>query len=138
MSGRFTISQLAHAARVPTTTVRYSERVGLVQPEGRSAGNYRLYPEESLRMLEFIWAAQAIGFTLDELKALFSAARSTASPCKDVQSLSQKQLVEVDQRLRDLLHVQRVLRASLEECKATRQTECCPVIETLREKSRAK
>ena len=28
MSGRYTISQLAHAAEVPTTTVRYYERVG--------------------------------------------------------------------------------------------------------------
>src|SRR5260370_754788 len=42
MSGRFTISQLAHAADVPTTTVPYYERAGLVKPEDRSAGNYRL------------------------------------------------------------------------------------------------
>lgn len=47
MSKRYTISQLAHAADIPTTTVRYYERVGLVEPEDRSAGNYRLYSEES-------------------------------------------------------------------------------------------
>ena len=57
MSKQYTISQLAQAADIPTTTVRYYERVGLVEPEDRSVGNYRLYSEESLRKLKFIPAA---------------------------------------------------------------------------------
>ena len=52
MSKQYTISQLAQAADIPTTTVRYYERVGLVEPEDRTVGNYRLYSEESLRKLK--------------------------------------------------------------------------------------
>ncbi|MFN4261606.1 MAG: heavy metal-responsive transcriptional regulator [Gemmataceae bacterium] len=138
MSKQYTISQLAHAANIPTTTVRYYERVGLVEPEDRSAGNYRLYSEESLRKLKFIRAAQAIGFTLDDVKALLSTPSNTAASCRDVQSLIENRLAEVDQRLKDLRHVQRVLRASLEKCKDTEQADCCHVIETLRETSGAR
>ncbi len=63
MNKQFTISQLAKAADVPTTTVRYYERIGLVQPDDRSQGNYRLYRNDSLRKVKFIRAAQAIGFS---------------------------------------------------------------------------
>jgi DNA-binding transcriptional MerR regulator len=138
MSGRYTISQLAHAAEVPTTTVRYYERVGLVQPEDRSGGNYRLYSDESLQKLKFIRAAQAIGFTLEDVKALLSAPNSNAASCRQVQSLIEERLAEVAQRLKDLRHVQQVLKLALEKCRETERADCCHVIETLRETSEAK
>lgn len=136
MGRQFTISQVAKAADLPTTTVRYYERVGLVEPEDRSAGNYRLYSEESLRKLKFIRAAQAIGFTLDDVKALLSTPSNTASSCGEVQSLIEDRLAEVGRRLKDLRHVQRVLKSSLEKCKETEREDCCHVIETLREKTK--
>ena len=136
MAKQFTISQVAKAADLPTTTVRYYERVGLVEPEDRSAGNYRLYSEESLRKLKFIRAAQAIGFTLDDVKALLSTTSSTAASCREVQSLIEDRLAEVGMRLKDLRHVQRVLKSSLEKCQETEQADCCHVIETLRETAR--
>jgi MerR family mercuric resistance operon transcriptional regulator len=138
MSGRYTISQLAHAAEVPTTTVRYYERVGLVQPEDRSVGNYRLYSDESLQKLKFIRTAQAIGFTLDDVKALLFAPDSSAASCRQVQSLIEERLAEVAQRLKDLRHVQQVLKSSLAKCRETERVNCCHVIETLRETSEAK
>lgn len=138
MSGRYTISQLAHAADVPTTTVRYYERVGLVQPEDRSVGNYRLYSDESLQKLKFIRTAQAIGFTLDDVKALLSTPDSSAASCRHVQSLIEERLAEVSQRLKDLRHVQQVLKSALAKCRETERVNCCHVIETLRETSEAK
>jgi DNA-binding transcriptional MerR regulator len=138
MSGRYTISQLARAAGVPTTTVRYYERVGLVRPEDRSAGNYRLYSEESLRKLKFIRAAQSIGFTLDDVKALLATPDSSAASCRAVQPLIEQRLSEVAWRLITLRHVQRVLRSALKKCRQTEQIGCCHVIETLRELSDAK
>ena len=123
MARTFTISQVAKAAELPTTTVRYYERVGLVEPQDRSAGNYRLYSEESLRKLKFIRAAQAIGFTLDDVKALLSTPNSTASSCREVQSLIEDRLVEVGRRLKDLRHVQRILNSSLAKCKKTENAD---------------
>jgi len=133
MSTWFTISQLANAVDVPTTTVRFYERVGLVEPEDRSEHNHRLYSEESVRKLKFIRAAQNIGFKLDDVKALLSTPSSTAASCREVQSVIEDRLANVSKRLKDLRRVQRVLKLSLEKCKETERADCCYVIETLRE-----
>ena len=66
----YTIGQLAKEANVPTSTVRYYERVGHLQPDGRSSGNYRVYSPAALKRLRFIRAAQATGFTLDDITTL--------------------------------------------------------------------
>ena len=131
MGKQFTISQVAKAAELPTTTVRYYERVGLVEPEDRSAGNYRLYCEESLRKLKFIRAAQAIGFTLDNIKALLERPDDQNPACQDVQRLIEERLSDIQQNLKDLRHVQRVLQTSLDKCREFRSAECCHVLETL-------
>jgi len=136
MSRQYTISQLAKSAGIPTTTMRYYDRIGLVEPEHRSDGNYRLYGEASLRKVKFIRRAQSIGFTLDDVKALLAAPESTAASCREVQSLIEERIAEVGQRLRDLHHVQRVLKSSLEKCKETERADCCHVIETLRERAK--
>lgn len=135
MGKQFTISQLAEIVGVPTTTVRYYERVGLLKPEDRSAGNYRLYSDESLRRLKFIRAAQAVGFVLDDVKELLGRADQEPPPCRDVQALIEQRLADIDEKLKDLRHVQRVLKSSLAKCRETEQAGCCHVIETLRRKS---
>jgi MerR family mercuric resistance operon transcriptional regulator len=132
MSKQFTISQMAKAANVPTTTVRYYERIGLLHPEDRSHGNYRLYSDDSLRKVKFIRAAQAIGLTLDDVKALLGVPDSSAASCRIVQPLIEERLAEVGQRLKDLRHVQHVLKSALEKCRGTERADCCHVIETLR------
>ena len=63
----FTIGELAKAARVPTSTVRYYEREGILRPAGRSSSNYRLYAKEDIERLRFIRGAQATGFTLRDV-----------------------------------------------------------------------
>lgn len=133
MGKKYTISQLAKAADVPSTTVRYYERVGLMEPEARSAGNYRLYGEESLRKLKFIRAAQAIGFALDDVKALLDVPDRGAGSCQVVRPLIEERLAEVARRLKDLRHVQKVLTEALRRCRESERSGCCQVLASLRE-----
>ena len=129
--GPYTISQLARAAAVPTSTVRYYERIGLLKPEERSRANYRLYGGESLRRLRFIRAAQAVGFALDDIGALLG--EQTLS-CRDVQALVETRLADVGERLKDLRHVQRTLKSTLAKCRAS-DGRVCSVVDQLRSKS---
>jgi MerR family mercuric resistance operon transcriptional regulator len=132
MKGRYTISQLAKAAGVPTTTMRYYERIGLVEPEDRSHGNYRLYSDMSLQKVNFIRAAQATGFTLDDVKALLSDDAGGTPKCGNVQGLIEDRLVDIEERLKDLRHVRQVLKSALEKCQKQKKTDCCRVVEGLR------
>lgn len=127
----FTIGQLAKEAGVPTSTVRYYERIGLVAPEGRSSGNYRVYTTQALERLRFIRAAQATGFTLDDVTALLNLRDGTTAPCKEVQTLVEDRLADTEQRLQDLRHVQSVLKASLNMCRRSERTGRCHVIDDL-------
>lgn len=127
----YTIGQLARAASVPTSTVRYYERVGLLQPAGRTAGNYRLYSEEALERLRFIRSAQATGFTLEDVTALFHLRDGTTDSCEDVQALIEDRLSDIEKRMSDLRLVQRVLKATLKCCRETEWSGHCYVIDRL-------
>jgi MerR family mercuric resistance operon transcriptional regulator len=131
MGTMHTIGELARVSGVRTSTVRYYERIGLLNPEGRSEGNYRLYGEEAVRRLRFIRAAQATGFTLEDVTALLSFRDGQTACCKEVQQLIEQRLVDVQQRMEDLRHVQSVLKSSLEKCRRTEEQGHCEVIDRL-------
>ena len=126
MGSAFTIGALARAAEVPTSTVRYYERAGLLRPSARSAGNYRLYSKEDLHRLRFIRAAQATGFTLEDVTQLLRPA-----PCAKVQELIEDRLAQLVARMKELRHVQKVLNASLRACREHEVSGRCEVIDTL-------
>ena len=133
MSDRLTIGELARTAGVPASTIRYYERTGLVRRPPRSASNYRLYGEEDVYRVRFIRAAQATGFTLDDVAELLK--RST---CRRVRRRIAERLEEVSARMKDLRHVQRVLKVALTTCQEHEPTGRCGVIETLSASARAK
>jgi MerR family mercuric resistance operon transcriptional regulator len=124
--GLLTIGELARAADVPTSTVRYYERQGLLEPSRRSASNYRLYSQDDLDRLRFIRAAQATGFTLEHVSKLLRPA-----PCARVQDLIRERLSQVDAHMRELRHVKRVLGAALETCRKHEATGRCRVVADL-------
>lgn len=114
----FTISELAHAAGVPTTTVRYYERAGLLMPTARSGAGYRLYGIAALERLRFIRAAQGVGFALDDVGALLELDTNRTTLCQtEVASILEKRLAETEARLRDLKQVKAHLSAALTKCR---------------------
>jgi len=127
----YTIGQLARATGAPTSTVRYYERIGLLQPSGRTAGNYRIYSEEALARLRFIRAAHATGFTLEDISSLLQLRAGVTTVCQDVQILLEQRLADIEKRMTDLRHVQRVLKASLAMCHQSNQDDRCVVIDQL-------
>jgi DNA-binding transcriptional MerR regulator len=131
MDTLYHIGQLAQAAGVPTSTLRYYERAGLLRPTGRAENNYRLYTTDTLQTVRFIRAAQAVGLTLDDVRALLALRRGDLTLCKDVQPLIAKRLHDISQRIEDLQHLQQTLTALLAVCHQQAQDAACPVIAQL-------
>jgi MerR family mercuric resistance operon transcriptional regulator len=139
MGMQFTIGQLASAAGVPTTTVRYYERRGLLRAATRSgSGKYRTYGDEELVRLRFIRAAQATGFALEDVATLLGLRDGTEEPCKEVQDLIDARLHDVAQRVKDLQRVERVLKTSRRMCRQHEREGRCDVIDTLSATSRSR
>jgi|GEM_PF-124290 len=135
MGSDYTIGQLAKAADIPTSTLRYYERIGILRPTNRSAGNYRLYDAQDLERVRFIRAAQATGFTLDDVTALLNLRVAANARCEDIQVVMEERLAAVKTRMKDLRHVERVLKSFLEKCRESSRRGHCAVIEELNDVS---
>ncbi|OEU91627.1 MerR family transcriptional regulator [Streptomyces abyssalis] len=62
-----TIGQLADRTGVPVRTVRYWSDVGVLTPERRSGGGYRLYGAEAVARLELVRTLRELGLGLEEV-----------------------------------------------------------------------
>ena len=131
MVAPYTIGQLAQATEVPTSTVRYYERIGLLQPEGRSSGNYRMYSAAALKRLRFIRLAHATGFTLEDVTMLLNLRDGSTVPCLKVQALLKERLADTERRLTALHQVQHVLKSSLKLCRRSERSGRCQVIDDI-------
>lgn len=129
--GTYTIGQLAAAVAVPTTTIRYYERRGLLSPEARSASRYRLYGDASLELLRFIKAAQSAGFTLSDIEALLALRDEDRSPREEVRQLIDDRLTGVADQINDLKAVEKALRRWRDRCARASGSDRCGVIEGL-------
>lgn len=130
--------QVAVAAGVNVETLRYYERRGLLAEPDRSSAGHRLYPAETVTVLRVIKAAQRVGFTLDEVADLLEVSRHRHRPVRSnpagragLQARAQAKLVEVEERIADLLTIRDNLRAAVDagcaEMIACAGTDCCPI-----------
>ena len=115
-SGSLRIGQLAQAADVPTSTVRFYERRGLLKPDARTRSNYRAYSPRTVERLKFIRAAQGTGFSLKDIREMLELTYSDEPPCDELAALIERRLVEVKQRLRELRRVERTLTVAHRSC----------------------
>jgi DNA-binding transcriptional MerR regulator len=111
-----TIGQLARGAGVPTSTVRFYERRGLLKPDARTQSNYRTYSARTAERLKFIRAAQASGFSLKDVREMLALTHSDEPPCDEVAALIERRLADVKQRLRELKRIDRALSVALKSC----------------------
>ena len=131
--------ELAARAGVGVQTLHYYERLGLLPKPNRSGANYRLYPPASLRQVQFIKKAQALGFTLEEIKEILGLRGQGRAPCRCVADVGKKHLHELDARIAALQEFRRVLAAVVPkwEKETSRQRKCagefCDLIERLPE-----
>lgn len=116
---QMTIGRVAKTLDLPISTLRYYEREGLLAPPERNGSGYRLYDEAAVERLAFIRSAQAVGFTLEDIRELLRL--DVSSSCEDVQKLLNCRLAEVETKLADLNRVRTALSGALEQCRKSRR-----------------
>lgn len=135
--GSLKVGSVARAARVGVQTLHYYERMGLLPKPERSSANYRLYSPEAVRRVRFIKKAQAIGFTIAEIKDILELKNYGRAPCHKVAELGEKHLRDIDARLAQLRRYRRAVAQSLSSWrgKTAHRRNCagefCDLIESL-------
>jgi MerR family mercuric resistance operon transcriptional regulator len=124
------IGALSRTTGVNIETMRYYERVGLLPAPPRSLGGYRLYGHDHVRRLFFIRRARALGFALDEVRALFRLADRRERSCAAVRDLAGAHLADVRGKIADLRRMERILVEMVAAC-ADGTLPDCPLIGAL-------
>lgn len=102
-----TIGEVARAAGLRTSAIRYYESIGVLPEAERHAGQRR-YGPDTLQRLRVIEVAKQAGFSLGETRALL-AADADSSAHAELRALAARKLPEIDalieraQRMRDWL-----------------------------------
>lgn len=137
MAAQLTIGQLARKVGVNVQTVRYYERLNLLNPLTRKPSGYRLYSHEEERRLRFIKNAQALGFTLREIAELLALRVPSTARCGEVQNRAWTKLVQVESKLDDLQALARALTSLIRACRVGQPTGRCPILMSLEDETQA-
>ena len=132
--GSVRISELAESVGVPTSTVRYYERVGLMTGPTRTASGYRDYGDEAADRLRFITRARRMGLSCEQIGGLIPvwAGTNCSGAHERVGRLVDEKQAEIAERIAELERFASQLeavRASLDaepplaECR--RDLTCC-------------
>ena len=106
------IGELARRSGLAASALRFYEDAGLLA-SSRSESGRRQYPRSGLRRVAFIRAAQAVGLTLDEIRAALAALPDGRTPTQaDWQRLSRGWQPLLDARIAALTR----LRDQLSSC----------------------
>ena len=112
---RLRIGEVAKRSGIGIEALRFYERSGLLERPPRTKSGYRVYDEAVLERLAFIKQAQALGFSLDEVKRIMDDARTGKSPCDEVREIVRRRLEELDERMREMHRYRAELANTLEE-----------------------
>jgi MerR family mercuric resistance operon transcriptional regulator len=128
------IGALAARTRCNIETIRFYEKIGVLEKPARTEGGHRAYARAHVERLTFIRRARELGFTLDEVRALLQLAAASDVPCAEVKDLAATHLAGVRTKIADLGAMQKALTALIAQCDARgdgADQPGCPLIETL-------
>jgi MerR family transcriptional regulator, copper efflux regulator len=129
----YRIGEIGKRLGLSADTLRYYEKIGLLQNVSRTASGIRLYSDKNISQLKFIQRAQKMNFSLSEIKDLLKMREDPQHARDDVRELSHRKLVEIKTHLKDLTTLRNELTLLVNLC--TGSEEGCPIIEGIEDKN---
>lgn len=106
--------EVAARAGVNLQTLRYYERRGiLVEPE-RSPGGHRLYEDDAVVLLRVVKAAQALGFSLEEISELLDVGSHAHHRRPNLADSARAKLEQVREKIAALQQIEATLQQTIE------------------------
>jgi len=105
-----TVGNLAERSGVSPRTIKHWEDKGIIEPDMRTEGGFRLYSDSYVFLCQLIRDLQLFGYTLEEVKAVSDDVRTLLAIEADPDSFPE---AEVDRRLADMLEAIQALFAKM-------------------------
>lgn len=124
-----TIGQLANQAGVGVETIRYYQRISLIEEPAKPSQGYRIYPASAIARIRFVKRAQKLGFSLSEIAELLSL---HDNDCIEACVIAELKLEAIQRRVNDLNAIQAVLEKLIKSCQQNIDSHNrCAIIESL-------
>lgn len=132
-----TIGKAAARAGVGVETVRFYERIGLIdRPPKPRGGGYRVYPDSTVERIRFIRrAANGLGFTLREVSELLDLRDKSDADAADIRAAAESRLRDTMEKIRQLREIEQSLRTLLDRCPGRGAVTGCSIISSLESSS---
>ena len=125
------IGELAKATGIDVETLRYYERVGLVQRPARQANGYRVYDQDAVERANFIRHCRTLDMGLGDIKRLLDFTSKPDADCFDVNHLLDEHLVRVRAKLKSLRTLEQQLARLRTQCDADQRAADCGILQDL-------
>ena len=96
------IGKLGGRAGLSAKTIRYYESIGILPEPDRTSSGYRQYDDAAVERLRFIKAAQAVGFSLGEIREILAFGDRGEAPCLHVTQLMEERIHSLSEHIRGL------------------------------------
>jgi DNA-binding transcriptional MerR regulator len=109
------IHELANRTGVSTPTIRFYEKIGLLDARHvqRGSNNYREYSEEAVEQIQLIKEVQTAGFTLAEFKELDLICRTDELVAQKAANYLHQKIEVIDVQIAELGRVRAYLVSQL-------------------------
>lgn len=125
------IGEVAKQTGITVETVRFYEKQGLIAAPPRSVSGYRQYPPETVKRVQFIQNAKAVGFTLKDIAELLALHRKPGTSCSDIKLRATQKIEEVEQKIHELQNIRNALGRMIMKCGDGNDLSDCPILEEL-------
>jgi len=101
---------------VSADTLRYYEKLGLLQKASRLDNGYRVYQPDTPKRLHFIQHCQTAGFTLKEIKQLLDFDENPSSTWQEITAFIEQKHAALHEHIKDLTKIETLLTIVLKHC----------------------
>ncbi len=123
------IGDVAAATGLPAKTIRYYEDIDLVRP-ARGANGYRAFAETDLHKLRFLARARALGFSIEDCRALLALYGDDGRESGEVKAIASKHLKKIAAKIADLRNMEATLAHLVDTCAGDDRPDC-PILKDL-------
>lgn len=123
------IGEVSEHSGLPAKTIRYYEDIGLVTPL-RTANGYRVFGDKELHKLAFLARARALGFSIDDCRALLQLYENETRESAEVKAIAEQHLFEIDRKVSLLREMRDTLSHLVAACAGDDRPDC-PILQSL-------
>lgn len=111
----YTVNEVSKMLKIPRDTLRYYDRIGLLQPKRRD-NKYRSYSQEEIMDLKYISVLKFGGFALSEIQQIIDNKQNDndkAGSIKSTIQLLNKKEMDTQKAIKVFKHILRLIELSV-------------------------